>query len=226
VARALWLADAIRAEGVTVVEEPGWKTAGSSSITPKVVVCHHTASGAGDAPALGIVKTGRSDVPGPLCNVLLSRSGVAHIVASGRSNNAGLGGWKGITGNSNTLGIEAENNGIGEPWPAIQMESYVRICAAMARHERIPVTNVIGHKEWTNRKIDPTFNMTDFRTRVALRLAGVGQELFTVAQYDEIMKQFAALNRRLDTFEKDRWKPTTKRVRELHTAAGLTDEDG
>jgi hypothetical protein len=31
----------------------------------------------------------------------------------------------------------------------------------------------------------------------------------------DIKAEFAALNERLDNFEEDRWKPTTKRVREL-----------
>lgn len=172
--RALWLADALRAEGVTVVEEPGWRDRGKSSLTPRVIVAHHTAGPAGDAPSLGTVTRGRPDVVGPLCNVLLARSGVAHVVASGVSNNAGRGSWKGITGNSNTLGIEAENNGVGEPWPAVQLEAYVRICAAMARAAGIPVSNVIAHREWApGRKPDPVgIDMTSFRSRVALRLAG------------------------------------------------------
>ena len=42
-ARALWLADALRAEGVNVVEEPGWRDRGSATFNPKGVICHHTA---------------------------------------------------------------------------------------------------------------------------------------------------------------------------------------
>jgi hypothetical protein len=170
--RALWLADALRAEGLHVVEQPGWQTRGDAVLDPAVVVCHHTASSSngGDSPSLSIVVNGRSDLPGPLCNVLLARSGTVHVVASGRSNNAGRGSWKGIVGNSRTLGIEAENNGIGEPWPAVQLDAYARICSAFSKAARIPITNVIGHKEWTTRKIDPSFDMGSFRVAVAAHL--------------------------------------------------------
>jgi len=40
--RALWLADALRAEGVTVEEYPGWRERGSATFNPKGVIAHHT----------------------------------------------------------------------------------------------------------------------------------------------------------------------------------------
>ena len=82
-------------------------------------------------PALGTVINGRPDLNGPLCNVLLARNGDCYIIAAGTANHAGTGGWRGLSGNSSVLGIEAENNGVGEPWPAHQIDAYVRLCAAM-----------------------------------------------------------------------------------------------
>jgi len=118
VTRALWLADALRAEGVTVVEEPGWRDRGNPTFSPKGVICHHTAGPArGDAPSLGTCINGRPGLPGPLCQIVLARSGTAHVIASGRANHAGAGGWRGLTGNTSVFGIEAENTGLGEPWP-------------------------------------------------------------------------------------------------------------
>jgi hypothetical protein len=71
--RALWIADALRAEGVTVVEEPGWRERGSATFMPKGVICHHTAGPArGDAPSLHTCIHGRSDLPGPLCQIVLN----------------------------------------------------------------------------------------------------------------------------------------------------------
>lgn len=172
-ARALWLADALRAEGVTVTEHPGWRERGSATFNPKGVICHHTAGPArGDAPSLGICVDGRSDLPGPLCQIVLARSGTAHVIASGRANHAGPGGWRGLEGNTSVLGIEAENTGLGEPWPPAQYDAYVRSVAALCRRGAIPVGMVCGHKEWApRRKIDPKgIDMGRFRADVLARL--------------------------------------------------------
>jgi hypothetical protein len=116
--RALWIADALRDAGVDVVEHPGWQTRGSDRFDPKGVICHHTASAPGrDAPSLGICVDGRPDLPGPLCHVLLSRSGRAIVIAAGRANHAGAGGFRDLSGNSSVLGIEGEYAGIVEREP-------------------------------------------------------------------------------------------------------------
>lgn len=176
--RALWLADALRAHGLVVQEVPGWETRGSSSFAPRGVVCHHTASHAGsDHPALGIVTNGRPDLAGPLCNVLLARNGDCYVVASGRANHAGTGGWRGLTGNSSVLGIEAENNGVGEPWPAQQVTAYIRLCAAMCDAGGFDASTVCYHREWApTRKPDPAgpgfpTDGNQWRAKVALELA-------------------------------------------------------
>lgn len=177
--RVLWLPDALRAEGVTVVEHPGWQTRGNATFAPRGVVCHHTAGPArGDAPSLGTCVSGRPDVPGPLCHVVLARSGKAIVVASGRANHAGKGGWRGLAGNTSVWGIEAENTGRGEPWPAGQIDAYHRIVTAMCRGGAgvapIPVSMVCAHREWApGRKVDPAgIDMDAFRAAVAARLAG------------------------------------------------------
>lgn len=174
--RALWLADALRAEGVKVAEHPGWRDRGSATFAPKGVICHHTAGPArGDAPSLGTCVNGRPGLPGPLCQIVLARSGTAIVIASGRANHAGAGGWRGLTGNTSVLGIEAENTGQGEPWPDAQYDAYVRIVAALCRHAAIPVGMVCGHKEWApRRKIDPKgIDMVRFRADVVARLGPV-----------------------------------------------------
>lgn len=178
-ARALWLADALRAEGVNVIEVAGWQERGSSTFTPKAVLAHHTASAAGsNAPGLGICINGRSDLPGPLAQVVLARNGDAYVIASGRANHAGKGEWKGVSGNSNLLGIEAENNGVGESWSDKQMDAYVRVVAAMLRYLKLSAEFVAAHYEYAQpkgRKIDPKGNvdfMTGFRAKVAQRLKG------------------------------------------------------
>lgn len=164
----------LKKHGVKVRKVEGWRTrrASTSTFAPRGVLCHHTASSrtGGDSPALNICVHGRSDLPGPLCNFHLSRDGVVTYVAAGRANHAGLGGpIKGIplnSGNSYLWGIEAENNGIDEPWPEKQIRAYAILCALLLKLVKADVSMVIAHKEYTSRKIDPHFEMDAFRHRV------------------------------------------------------------
>lgn len=151
------LLDDLRRFDVPVIEIDGWRTRGKSTITPKVGVNHHTVSRAiGPVPSLQVVIGGRPDVPGPLCNVLGGRDHVARLVAAGRSNNAGLGGWQGITGNSNTLGLEMEHTGLiaTEEVTEEDLDFMARIQAAFAWN-RYGADMVCQHYEWApTRKID------------------------------------------------------------------------
>lgn len=154
------LASILRNAGLKVVEVSGWKTRGHGGMNaPKGILWHHTATSAsakGDYPSQGIVTNGRSDLPGPLCNLGLGRSGAWYVVAAGCAWHAGSGSYAGMSGNTDLIGIEAEHPGTpGNAWPAAQLESYRRGSAALARAYNIPVSRVIGHKEWTSRKIDP-----------------------------------------------------------------------
>src|SRR5690606_4874686 len=174
-ARANWLANKLREYGCTVVEVDGWTTRGSSTFNPQAVVLHHTASRAGgDAPSLGICIRGRSDLPGPLCNVLISRSGVCYVIASGRANHAGKGGFRGLTGNSSVFGIEVENNGVGEPWRPTVLDAFQRCNAAMLDGISRDSSWVVRHADWATpkgRKIDPAgIDMGAFLHAVATHL--------------------------------------------------------
>jgi N-acetyl-anhydromuramyl-L-alanine amidase AmpD len=174
-----WLADALRARGLKVVEQPGWHTRGREwAAEPKGILCHHTAGAMhGNAPSLNLVQDGRPDLAGPLSQFVLGRDGTWYVVAAGRSNHAGAGIWEGITaGNSQMLGIEAENAGTGkDPWPAIQLNSYAHGVAALLERLGQSPRMVAGHKEYARplgRKIDPTFDMFEFRTAVASAMSG------------------------------------------------------
>lgn len=180
-----WIADKIREYGVKVVEVSGWQTRGSSTFNPKGVVAHHTASRQGsDAPALGIVTRGRSDLPGPLSQILLSRSGIAYVVAAGRANHAGTGGFRGLSGNTSVFGIEAENDGVGETWSDQQLDAYYKVCAALLEGIDRDSSWVCGHKEWApRRKIDPNaIDMNIFRSNVSR--VKKGEPTQGVLQYD------------------------------------------
>lgn len=175
------VADALRKWGVTVVEVSGWQTRGwlkgfGGTWDPHGVVCHHTAN-AGfrgvDAPSLNVCINGRPDLAGPLCQIVLGYSGTAFLIAGRGANHAGKGGWNGLSGNAAVWGIEAENTGLGEPWPPEQLDAFVRCCAALAEFSGFGPEMVCGHKEWTPQKIDPAgIDMNDFRARVAALLNG------------------------------------------------------
>jgi len=178
--KALWLADVLRASELHVVEQPGRKERGRGDFTAiKGVVCHHTAgSSKGNAPSLGIVTNGREGLPGPLSQLVLGRDGTYFVVAAGKSNHAGPGKWHGvIAGNSQMIGIEAENTGLlnDQPWPAMQMEAYIRGVAAILKQIKADAVMVCGHKEYAQpqgRKPDPTFDMVAFRAAVEEVMAG------------------------------------------------------
>lgn len=133
----------------------------------KGVVWHHTATGpqVSDAQVDSLLRNGRSDLPGPLSQLGLRRDGTFVVVAAGRCNHNGYGLW-----GNDSIGIEAYNSGLGEPWPAAQLNAYHLGTAAICRHLRLdPATQVKGHRETDpRRKIDPTgIDMDAARRRIA-----------------------------------------------------------
>ncbi|QOR55610.1 MAG: hypothetical protein VM34scaffold347_21 [Phage 66_12] len=161
---------ALEGSGLTVkVGYAGWKSYGHGTPSKaESVGCHHTAGPPkGDTPSLNTVIYGRSDLPGPLCNLYLSRSGEVYLVAAGIGYHAGatLEPWQ---DNNSGIGIEAEATGV-DPWPAHQYDVYARMCSHLAAYYHIPVGHVMGHKEICDppgRKIDPNFGMDSFRDAV------------------------------------------------------------
>ncbi len=174
---ATWLYDVLVAAGLKVTEVDNWRTRGHGDVGRTIgVICHHTAGGKSvkNMPSLHTVTYGRPGLSGPLCNLALGRDGTFFTVAAGKGWHAGKGSWKSVTdGNSHFIGIEAENSGYlngptAELWPEVQIDAYERGCAAILDHIKQPVTQCIGHKEWSpHRKTDPTFNMGQFRDAVA-----------------------------------------------------------
>ena len=169
--RLPWIPTVLRNAGLKVELVGGWESRGKLGMRPKVVVLHHTAAAMGrNAPSLNVVIQGRSDLPGPLCHVLVGRDGTCYVIASGVANHAGEGQWAGVTGNSQAIGIEVENTGTGsEPWTPALFDVMVRSCRALAKGAGIPPAMVCGHKEWApRRKVDPYgIDMRDFRNLVA-----------------------------------------------------------
>ncbi|MFH8838828.1 peptidoglycan-binding protein [Streptomyces sp. NPDC017868] len=191
---------ALRAEGVTVVEHPGWRTHnrdGHGAWGPVTgVIIHHTVS-AGTANTVEMCFNGYEGLPGPLCHGVIAKDGSVHLVANGRANHAGGGdpsvlqavitetygdrppaprehqGSAGaVDGNSRFYGFECVNMGDGtDPWPPAQLDAIERVSAALCRAHGWGARSVIGHKEWSDWKDDPRgFAMPTMRDRVQKRL--------------------------------------------------------
>lgn len=170
--RLLWLADVLRAAGLTVVEHAGWQNrAAAGSWSPTYGVVHATAaprSQADDVQAR-IVRDGRPGLPGPIAVACVDRAGRWHVLAAGRCNTTlvGTAGPFAGQGNTSAIGVEACNDNVTEPWPDVQYDAYVRGWAAICRRLGWAAGRLVGHKEHTpGHKTDPTFNMTNFRTAV------------------------------------------------------------
>ncbi len=150
---------------------------GGKPIRPRGVLEHHTASsaGSGDLPSLHICQKGRADLPGPLCQVLIGRAGTVAVITDGYANHAGTGSWPGITnGNEQLVGVEIENDGRGEKWTPGVMRVATAVTGRLCQRFNLPVELVLGHKEWAKgRKIDPTFDMGQFRVAVRTSLTPV-----------------------------------------------------
>lgn len=192
---------ALHAEGVTVVEHPGWRThdrnhRGAWGPVNGVMI-HHTVS-SGSTASVALCRDGYASLPGPLCHGVIDKAGTVHLISAGRANHAGGGdpdvlrrvvaedygdrppaprahdGSAGaVDGNARFYGFECVNLGDGrDPWPAAQLDAIERASAAICRAHGWSARSVIGHAEWSAAKIDPRgFTMPSMRTRVTNRLA-------------------------------------------------------
>jgi hypothetical protein len=183
--RLLWLPEVLRAAGLAVSTYPGWETRGSTSWGPlRGIVCHATAGSrnSSDAAEMRVLwETGSVTAPVPISQLYLSRSGQWWVGASGLCYHVLIGqrGPHAGYGNSALIGVEAANDNRGEPWPAAQIDAYIRGVAAICRYMGWSADVVVGHREHQTDKSDPVgIDMNIFRQRVAALLAGgaSGQE--------------------------------------------------
>jgi hypothetical protein len=176
----IWLPQVLKDAGLKVAVVPGWESRGRREMGQVLgVLCHHTAGERhGNMPSLQVLIDGRSDLPGPLSQLGLGRDGTFYVIAAGVCNHAGAGIWMDVTnGNSNLIGIEAENTGGSDdfPWPAVQVDAYRRGAAAILKFAGLPAVACAAHREYARpigRKQDPVFGMEEFRSGIAAILAG------------------------------------------------------
>lgn len=168
------LARVAREAGLKVVETYNWKEAGVDMGTIESVMVHHTAAKSynKNAPSLNVVRYGRPGLPGPLCHYLIGRDGTVYVIAAGRGNHAGRVSKNAYT-NSHSIGIEIENDGVGEAWSDELMAVVVKLTRALCDEWKVSGNAidsfVVAHKEAAipkGRKIDPTFDMNAFRKAV------------------------------------------------------------
>lgn len=239
----IWLPDVLKNAGLKVSTVDGWENRGSKGRdvgTIFGVICHHTVGPkTGNMPSLKTLRDGRAAIParnghkaipalpGPLAQLGLGRDGTYYVIAAGRCNHAGEGIWKGLTnGNSNFIGIEAENTGLSNdfPWPPDQMEAYSRGVAAILKHIRRGADFCAGHKEYAlpkGRKPDPSFDMNAFRSSVAAILNGTAPAPTLIPSAEPPANPGAPVGR-----------PTLRRgaegelVKEVQTKTGVATADG
>ena len=190
-----WLPKVLRDAGLNVAEQSGWKTRGHGNMgAVKGVMCHHTVGPlTGNMPSLNVITKGRLGLSGPLAQIGLGRDGTCYVIAAGRAYHAGSGNWQGYThGNSNFIGIEAENTGYdrgpkADPWPEVQLDAYQRCAAAILKKIRADAIMCCGHKEYRlppGTKVDPLFDMNDFRFKVAAIMAGQAPRISKIPSKD------------------------------------------
>jgi hypothetical protein len=186
------LADVCRSLGLPTIEVgaspsttgDAWKkrargSGGYNEGLPNHVMCHHTASSTSASGWQDANYCTFSNENRPVCNLLIARDGVVFVCAGGATNTNGSGSDPcGMTPsdsmNSQAIGIEASNNGVGEKWPQVQTDRYLILVRGLCDHYNIPISCAHSHEEWApTRKVDPAgpprwndpsiWNMDEFR---------------------------------------------------------------
>lgn len=166
----VWLAHALRAEGLDVDEIDGWRANGDGDFDDVWgIICHHTG---GDDISAETIARGTRQRPGPLSNVLINRDGSITVVAAGVAHHAGPGYHPDLPHadvDTRTIAVHAELRG-HQKYPREQYLGYVRSCAALLRHINQPASHVLGHQEWNTAQRDPCLSMDQLRADIAAHL--------------------------------------------------------
>lgn len=143
-----WMPAAFRAAGLTVVEVAGWENRGRPASTGAydpngAQTKHHTgttSSAANPHPTLGLLITGRPDLPGPLAPWTTGADGTIYVLAAGRCNHAGRVGKSGVPGmpygadgNALAMGDEIDTNGT-QTMPEVQRSAVAIATAVTLEH--------------------------------------------------------------------------------------------
>lgn len=186
--------------GIPYHEMPNWTTRNHGPLNLHAFTIHDSVTGSmTDDRAAQFCYDGRSDLAGPLYNILIGRNGTAYLLSSGKTWNIGatyrqrvdlaisaqmpyereLGApppddWDG--GNDVCAGISLVTPGAG-PYTSMQFSATAKVCAALAHalgtqwasNADQAARSCIGHSEATSRKVDPYFDMGAFRREVKVQ---------------------------------------------------------
>lgn len=173
----VFLPEVIRAEGLDLDLTEGCMASGWGDVLACLgILGHHTAGGGTND--WRVVKWGRADLPGPLAQLVLEKSGLIRLIAIGVCYHAGTGQVPGIPasqGNQYLIGIEAVSKGTAPwDWTGKQLEVYIRLSAAILRFLRRDASWFWGHLEYSwEGKIDPAgIDLNDFRRQIQVVIDG------------------------------------------------------
>lgn len=161
------LAEWCREAGLHTIEDSGWQyrarsSGGFDGDRPWCVMWHHTASDTSPANDVEYICRGSPDAP--ISNVLLDRTGAVWICAGGATNTNGKGNATIVsrgtipadTMNTHAVSIEIANDGVGETYPAEQIDAAFRLSIMLTDRLDLAVTDVQEHAVYApTRKIDP-----------------------------------------------------------------------
>lgn len=212
----VWLANELKAEGLTVTEHSGWKTRSdprnvyNGELVPVGVIDHHTAGSS--------ILTNYPEPPywtdtrlETACNITIRPDGTLSVLNAGIAYDSGLGSRKvydavrldkplpplaglvsDMNGTLHFIDIEVQHRGDGGPIDPRQYDTLIRTNAVICDHYGWdPTTRVIGHREWApDRKIDPQWNG---RTNP---MPGIRLDTLTAMEEDMTPEQMEALAQR------------------------------
>jgi len=182
-----WLLDAFVAEGIEVIEEPGWETRGKEDWDglggePDGGVTHHTAPPVPYPVRKMYPEPEGLDPNGRIrCNWNIKQDGKLHLIAAGACNYASgpgtgsvladvrqeiaprdtaynLGLRDDLGTNGYYLQVEVDHLGDLSQLPVAAFDTTVRAWVAVCRYKGWHQNRIIGHGESTKRKIDPYWN--------------------------------------------------------------------
>jgi len=212
---------------------------------PEFTIVHHT--GGTFTSAHYVANVGRVNVPPPLYHILVYRDATVHLITEGRANQAGVGDLKvlediradrepshgvpsdgifgGKGGNRYSYGVSMQGRGATHTPEqiAITKRVVVAIHVGMGWSHRI----VRGHKEWTERKIDPELDMYAWRaeTEGLMSMGRIEQELTDDQITHLIAKIKAETNPIGFNMTPTSGGHTVELLRALATAAGVSATD-
>jgi len=163
--------EALQQVGLSVSGYGDWENrSNGNAFQPEGLIFHHDATPIGPSPSVKNYMWETASIR-PACHFWVDLNGAWWVGCANGANHAGVGeGW-GIVpingGNRYTFGVETDHT-VNETWTAVQYDSIVRGFAAICRRFGWnPGNRVMGHKEYTSRKIDPWgVSMDQFRADV------------------------------------------------------------